>query len=326
MKTPNLFSYATSELSQDAFLCWILAWAHPKFKSENPRLQACGEAFLRDMLAQKGITLDTLENVDVRKQDQHIDVLCIVNGIYSIIIEDKTNTSSHGDQLERYIRQMVGKHFDMDHIVPIYYKTSDQSHYDQERKMGYFPYTRRKALDILIQYNDGSHAILNDYTCRLQEIESWTQSYSTLPIDKWGWHSWIGFYKALQERIEDSHWKYVPNPSGGFLGMWCFWIGDIFMQLEQEKLCLKVETTNKSDAKSVRQSLLQKALALSDSGYISIRKPDRMSAGKYTTFAIAKENYRKVDFNGRVDMDATTEFVREAGKLVQALAKEYHGN
>jgi hypothetical protein len=32
---PNIFKYATSELSQDAFICWLLAWA----KDENKSLQ-----------------------------------------------------------------------------------------------------------------------------------------------------------------------------------------------------------------------------------------------------------------------------------------------
>jgi len=50
-----------------------------------------------------------------------------------------------------------------------------------------------------------------------------------------------------------------------------------------------------------------------------------MSAGKYTTFAIAKESYRQVDSNGIIDMEATAAFVTAAGNLVQALAKEYHG-
>ena len=27
MYTPNLFNYATKELSQDAMICWIIAWA-----------------------------------------------------------------------------------------------------------------------------------------------------------------------------------------------------------------------------------------------------------------------------------------------------------
>ena len=42
MALPNLFHYATSELSQDAFLCWMLAWAmststtKPSLKSSRP--------------------------------------------------------------------------------------------------------------------------------------------------------------------------------------------------------------------------------------------------------------------------------------------------
>lgn len=35
---PNLFTYATSELSQDAFICWLAAWADPKFKDADPAL------------------------------------------------------------------------------------------------------------------------------------------------------------------------------------------------------------------------------------------------------------------------------------------------
>jgi hypothetical protein len=32
MSKPNLFSYATSELSQDAFICWLLSRASPEYK------------------------------------------------------------------------------------------------------------------------------------------------------------------------------------------------------------------------------------------------------------------------------------------------------
>ncbi len=49
MNKPNLFSYATSELSQDAFICWLLAWAHPENKeinSDSPALHACARALI----------------------------------------------------------------------------------------------------------------------------------------------------------------------------------------------------------------------------------------------------------------------------------------
>ena len=31
---PNLFKYAVSELTQDAFLCWLLEWADEKYKND----------------------------------------------------------------------------------------------------------------------------------------------------------------------------------------------------------------------------------------------------------------------------------------------------
>ena len=35
---PNLFTYATAELLQDAFLCWLLAWADPSYRATDPTL------------------------------------------------------------------------------------------------------------------------------------------------------------------------------------------------------------------------------------------------------------------------------------------------
>lgn len=38
MRKPNLFTYATSELSQDAVLCWLFSWADPKQSREDEAL------------------------------------------------------------------------------------------------------------------------------------------------------------------------------------------------------------------------------------------------------------------------------------------------
>lgn len=35
MEKPNLFSIATKELSQDAFITWLLQWADDKYKKKN---------------------------------------------------------------------------------------------------------------------------------------------------------------------------------------------------------------------------------------------------------------------------------------------------
>ena len=37
MTTPNLFKFATSELSQDAFICWLLSWAKKDYEIQELR-------------------------------------------------------------------------------------------------------------------------------------------------------------------------------------------------------------------------------------------------------------------------------------------------
>ncbi|MYD32111.1 MAG: hypothetical protein F4X01_11110 [Nitrospira sp. SB0661_bin_20] len=45
------------------------------------------------------------------RQDNNIDVLCIINGRYAILIEDKTNTIDHSGQLPRYLRDVMQRDY-----------------------------------------------------------------------------------------------------------------------------------------------------------------------------------------------------------------------
>ena len=47
IRGPNLFDYATSELSQDAALCWSIAWADSRHAATDPAMHAIG----RDLVA-----------------------------------------------------------------------------------------------------------------------------------------------------------------------------------------------------------------------------------------------------------------------------------
>ena len=42
-KRPNLFDYATSELSQDAFLTWLIQWADEDYKDLDNSLNSCAK-------------------------------------------------------------------------------------------------------------------------------------------------------------------------------------------------------------------------------------------------------------------------------------------
>ena len=98
----NLFEYATSELSQDAFICWLASYAHENAEKDEA-LNECArkmlEMFVEDF---KGKNFKLL---NVERQVDNIDVLLTVDCegvIYKIIVEDKTYTSEHNNQLERY--------------------------------------------------------------------------------------------------------------------------------------------------------------------------------------------------------------------------------
>ena len=44
--TPNIFDFATSELSQDALFCWLIQWADTKYKVVDKQLHKIGQDFL----------------------------------------------------------------------------------------------------------------------------------------------------------------------------------------------------------------------------------------------------------------------------------------
>ncbi len=141
MKVPNLFTFATSELSQDAFICWFLSWAKPTLKTEDQSLHKCATSFLREVFSKHSVEFpEVISSVEVKRQDQNIDVLCVVNEQYALIFEDKTHTKQHSNQLAIYKQRILDRKFNESDILPIYYKTEDQSDLSPVIKDGYQPF------------------------------------------------------------------------------------------------------------------------------------------------------------------------------------------
>ena len=347
MKRPNLFSYATSELSQDAFICWLLAWASPEYKDVDNDRHQCGIEFIRALFEKHGKTLPTdITEIKIKKQDKNIDVLCIINGTYAVLIEDKIGTKHHSNQLARYL-EAVKKNFPkVKTIIPVYYKTEDQSNYKHVKNNEYKPFLRRDILDVLSTYK-GSNNILVDYRERLRFIEDEVNAYKTKDISKWNQRNWTGFYMELQERLgeEDKkgNWGYVPNPTGGFIGFLWHFHGDKdtcrqFLQLEyghekfkegkdrkskykkvvEGKLCFKIEVKNKEDRKKYR-SKWHKTLKERTKEYgLDLVKPTRFGNGETMTVCLLNGDYR-VTKNGIIDMDKTVEVLKKAEKLLESI-------
>ena len=99
---PNIFGYATKELSQDAIICWLIAWAgRSKSKVlEDEELRRCGLRFVNALLNHKRDGKDAVElegdvETEIQKQERSIDILARINGEHVLLIEDKTDTGDH---------------------------------------------------------------------------------------------------------------------------------------------------------------------------------------------------------------------------------------
>ena len=136
---PNIFHYATKELSQDAMICWLIDWAGQDGPHVDRQLRTCARQFVQALLDHKreGRVRPRDITTEIRRQDKRIDVLARINGVHILLIEDKTATGAHGDQLARGYEAVVRGEtgfgaVDEDHIRSIYLKTGNQSLTDDE--------------------------------------------------------------------------------------------------------------------------------------------------------------------------------------------------
>lgn len=187
-KRPNLFSYATSELSQDAFICW-LEWVDPQYKEVNRELHKAGTDFIRKIydLHKKDFPT-SIEKVKITRQFKGLDILIEINGKQAILIEDKTYTKEHSNQLKRYYDAVVKMNkYNKCDVFPVYYKTGSQSDYSSVFEAKYILFTRKKMLEVLQNgVNKGiQDQIFLDYYSYLREIDQKYDGYKNLQLNEW---------------------------------------------------------------------------------------------------------------------------------------------
>lgn len=323
-KTPNLFQWATSELSQDAFLCWFIDWIHPAYKGVNPLLTKSANNLIDIMTDGK---IKSIENISIKRQFKSIDIVVLINDEHVILIEDKVHSKEHGNQLSRYKNLLTNEYSDKE-IHPIYLKTGDQSRYKSANDNGYKIIRRKELLNVLEEgIKSGiDNNIYVDFTNFLKRRRSSVQSYLTLPFIDWHWDSWKGFYQNIQIEFNDGTWDYVPQRNGGFLGYWWHWnsakIDDVYfeyyLQLEHTKLCIKIYVEGTKENKyNVRNQFRQKLYPLAKKHQIDIYQNGRI--GKWMTVAALSDEYRIKNKSGFVDIKATINQLKKIHNLMDEL-------
>jgi len=141
MSKVNLFHYATSELSQDAFFAWLLSWASPDTEGQ---MHQYAQNFLRFLYKKANVEFPTIASLKVILQVNNIDIQCRINDNTVLLIEDKVNTKQHSEQLRRYRETLEQENFLQ--IIPFYIQTGDQSDYSSVINDGYNIITRHDLL------------------------------------------------------------------------------------------------------------------------------------------------------------------------------------
>jgi len=349
---PNIFNYATKELSQDAVICWLIAWAGRKDvqDAEDEALHECGRQFVEVLLDKHRASLaPDIEEIEIRRQDNDIDVLACVNRYQVLLIEDKIDTDVRNGQLEGYYKAVVegktglGKVREKN-LYPIFFKTGNQSlaqddviekkRVETGKECKYKVFKRTEFLEKVLNDYKGSNPILTDFRARLQEWEDDTNSFKdwkTGESKKWSWNAWQGFFRHLEEKLTNCWgWGYVPK--GDFLGLW--WNarpikeGSVYLQLEivtgkpdVQKLCFKVavnkEKLGSRPRGAVRNEWHNLVCDVANKDVPKeedkkAKKPDRFGNGETMTIALWKEPWLAFGDSGTLDLNETVANLKKA--------------
>lgn len=306
IERPNIFRISTKELSQDAFIVWMMRWANPVCKELDPLLHKCGSDFLSLLLNNK-YEEKQISKVDAGRQWNNIDVWAEIffsDGTKTLLIlEDKTFSGEHSDQLNRYKKQAQDycdkEGFD---LCCTYFKIGSEPLRALKaiKDKGFHVVGRNEIRACLASFVDTPHSILRDFIDYIDGIDAEHNVFETLALKSWQGNAWVGFYQFVESRLEVNMWHRVNNPSGGFWNLcltWDYWNGvPIYMQIEEQKLCFKiapgkVETGfDMSDQEMNRvQDLAYSHLMqyASGQGMEKVRRPyPFVHRGNYRTFAV----------------------------------------
>ena len=248
MERNNIFNFATSELSQDAFICWLCNWVNfddNDLSEDEKKLKELATDFIEKMSGEK---LGD-RKVNIKRQYQKIDVLLEIQNktefiekipvvdMY-VIIEDKVGTGLHSNQQKTY-RDIISEKNKEDNgnkaeIKVVYYKIYDEDNMERLKEDGIdIIFQRKDILALLEKYkNSFNNILVEDYYNYLNNIEKDVNSYIDKKLEDWNSNCYIGFFKELKKeesclehadgRKKDCSWGYVNNSSGGFMGMWWF--------------------------------------------------------------------------------------------------------
>ena len=314
---PNIFNYATSELSQDAFFCWLLEWANSIYDGEKMnRISMKFINFIFDLAHFKPLT--NVKKIHIKQQirisnNRRIDFYAIINNEYVILFEDKVFSGEHDNQLTAY-KEYSEKHFTDKKIISVYIKSdivfSDERIFINDN--GYLLIDIYTLIDLLEEID--INEVYNEYVIYLHERKDNYVSFLTNTVETWTNENWFGFIHYLNNYLDGSQF------GKHYKGDDTWWL--ILSMKEDNKECYGVELqinsrdciikTSFEEADTRNDKLQYKELLIKDlKVYLkdyNIR-PTGSYGGKNMIVAYI-DGYMAME-NGLINLDKTLENLRD---------------
>ena len=208
----NLFDYATKELSQDAFLRWLFENYNCENKSVKQVFRKLFDSFTNNKLKDKEIT-----NLETVAQWKNIDVSIWFNvdgKEHLIVIEDKTESGIHGNQLKNYNKKIKehneywrkrGENYrterylkNEENIFRVFYKTNiiDQSERSCAENCGWDNIYDINRIYALFSEINTDNEVLQYYKEHIKKI--YCDANRVFSPSEWNLISWHSFFNDYQ--------------------------------------------------------------------------------------------------------------------------------
>jgi len=195
----NLFQYATKELTQDAFLRWLIE----NYDCEDKEVSSFALDLLSAFINKPINNKNQITNLKTLAQWKKIDILIkfsLNNTKHLIAIEDKTFSTEH-NQLLTYNDSLNNEKSDYE-IHKIFFKTSILNTEEElaVNNAGWTIYDIKKIYEDFLQsnkYSSTKSQILSDYINHIKRLYQEYFNYKSIPINEWPGRNAI-FYSYMK--------------------------------------------------------------------------------------------------------------------------------
>lgn len=256
---PNLFHFATKELSQDAFLCWLLKWSEKQFQKENPKLHASAKNLLADFIEVEPDALE-IETIEIKPQFKNIDIVLYFND-YVVAIEDKIRAEIGNDQLKTYATKLEKLAKGDKKKVGIFLKSFviRNDELKKAKDARFKVYDLVKLREVLSIVEGANNDIFNDFRFHLDSLYRDIYEFDQKPIGKeWNADNYYGLSLYLKKTLD------IPYDFGTFRKGDAFWFRIYTKKLAGlPDLCLEIKEGSlviKSTVKAQQYADLMRAI------------------------------------------------------------------